>query len=120
MRWNATITLLGNPERYQDDEGAWHEGEPSRRTVFCNEMKYASMFMGNLRSNDVRSLNNNLQVDTGQQPEVQIQVRQEDYRGEPMCVYKGREYYISFYDRAGEFSVLSLVGRLNTVGRTDG
>ena len=106
------MTLLGNPERYQDEEGAWHQGEPTRRTIFCNESKYGSLFMANLRSNDVRMLNNNLKVDTGQMPEVQIAVRESEYHGEQEAIYKGKEYLVLYMTRAGENSILGLVRRL--------
>ena len=112
MRWNATVTLHGNPEMYQDEMGAWHEGEPSKRTVFCNERKYGSLFMANLRSNDVRMLNNNLIVDTDQMPEVVIDVRANEYAGEPRATYKGLEYEVLYMTRAGETSVLGLVRRI--------
>lgn len=112
MRWNATVTLLGNPEAYQDEEGAWHQGEPTQRTIFCNENKYGSMFMANLRSNDVRMLNNNLKVDTGQMPEVQLTVRESEYFGESEAIYKGQEYLVLYMTRAGENSILGLVRRL--------
>lgn len=112
MRWNEVVTLHGNPERYQDDEGAWHEGEPSKRTVFCNEGKYASIFMGNLRSNDIRMLNNNLKVDVGQMPEVQLQLRQEDYQGEHTCTYHGEQYIVLYVTRAGTMSIIGIARRL--------
>lgn len=115
MRWNGTVTLHANPERYQDEEGAWHEGELGSRKVFCNEMKYGSLFMANLRSNDVRMLNNNLNVDTGQMPEVQLQVRADAYQGEPLATYKGRQYEVLYVTLAGELSILGLVRRLGNV-----
>lgn len=116
MRWNATVTLHGNPERYQDEAGYWHEGELEERTVFCNVMKYGSIFMGNLRSNDVRMLNNNLKVDLGQMPEMQIQVRSEDYLGEPLATLDGTEYEVIYRTLAGELSILGLVKRIGNVG----
>lgn len=112
MRWNATITLHSNPERYQDEEGAWHEGDTTPRTIFCNEMKYGSMFMSNLRSNDVRALNNNIRVDVAQMPEAQIQVRESEYHGEHTCTFKGDEYIVLYRTRAGEFSILGIARRL--------
>ena len=115
MRWNGTVTLHANPERYQDEEGSWHEGQVTSRTIFCNEMKYGSLFMANLRSNDVRALNNNLNVDTGQMPEVQIQVRESEYRYEQTCTYKGQEYIVIYVTRAGELSILGLARRLGNV-----
>lgn len=120
MRWNATVTLHGNSERYQDDAGYWHEGELEERTVFCNVMKYGSLFMANLRSNDVRMLNNNLKVDVGQMPEIQIQVRSEDYLGEPLATYNGVEYEVLYATLAGELSILGLVKRIgNLIGEAD-
>ena len=112
MRWNRTVTLIATPNSYQDEMGAWHAGEPTRRTIFCNEQKYGSLFMANLRSNDVRMLNNNLVVDTGQMPEVQIAVRESEYRGEPLAEYRGVEYEVLYMTRAGENSVLGLVRRI--------
>lgn len=115
MRWNKVVTLHANGARYQDDEGAWHQGEPTSRTVFCNERKFGSEFMGNLRSNDVRMLNNNLQVDVGQMPELQIEVRQEDYLGEQTCTYEGVEYIVLYETRTGEKSILGIARRLGNV-----
>lgn len=111
MRWNRTITLLSQTP-YQDEEGAWHEGEVTERKVFCNELKYAPVFMGNLRSNDVRSLNNNPYVDNGFGLEVQLELRAEDYRGEKNALYEGEEVRILFCVRAGEYSHISLARRI--------
>ena len=115
MRWNGTVVLHSEAEPYQDEEGAWHRGSSVHRTVFCNERKYASMFMGNLRSNDVRSLNNNLQVDMGQMPECQLDVRTDEYLGEQTCTYRGLEYKVLYVVRAGELSTLALVRRIGNV-----
>lgn len=115
MRWNDTVTLVGNPEKYQDAEGAWHAGEPKKRTVFCNERKYGSMFMGNLRSNDVRLLNNNLKVDIGQMPEVQLEIRANEYMREDRCIYHGEEYIVIYVTRAGENSILGISRRIGNV-----
>ena len=115
MRWNEVVTLHGSPDKYQDEFGAWHEGELSSRDVFCNEMQWGSMFMGNLRSNTVRQLNNSLNVDMGQTPEVQLQVRCQDYQGESLATYHGLEYFVLYETRAGELSILGLVRRIGNV-----
>lgn len=115
MRWNYTLTLLANTERYQDEDGAWHEGKPTKRKIFCNERKYGSIFMGNLRSNDIRMLNNNLKVDVGQMPEAQIEVRTAEYRGEPECIFKGQRYIVLYVTINGDNSILGLVRRIGNV-----
>ena len=112
MRWNDTVTLVSLPKKYQDSAGAWHEGEGTERTIFCNRRLWGSMFMANLRSNEVRMLNNNLKVDTGFMPEAQIEVRAVDYGGENKCVYHGEEYEILYATNAGENMILGIAHRI--------
>lgn len=116
MRWNSTVTLLTKTQDWQDEEGAWHRGTEKRRTVYCNEHKYAGIFMGNLRSNDVRSLNNNLIVDVGSNPEVNLELRTVEYHGEERCLYKGTEYIIVYAVTAGENVIIAISRRLGNRG----
>ena len=115
MRWNDVVTLLGNEERYQDDEGAWHAGEPTERLIYCNRRNWGSLFMANLRSNEVRSLNNNLKVDTDMMPEAQLEVRAIDYKGERRCRYHDEEYTVLTVTNAGETAILGLARRIGNV-----
>lgn len=112
MRWNDVVTLLGNEEAYQDEEGSWHEGERTERLVYCNRRNWGSLFMGNLRSNEVRSLNNNLVVDTNMNPEAQIELRQVDYLGEKRCLYHDEEYTVLYVTNAGENCILGIARRI--------
>ena len=112
MRWNSTVELLTKTEDWQDEEGAWHRGEEVPRLVYCNERKFAGIFMGNLRSNDVRSLNNNLMVDLGSTPEAQLEMRAIDYQGEERCIYKGKEHIIIYSTQAGENVLIAIARRI--------
>jgi len=115
MRWNDVVTLVGNGERYQDDEGAWHEGEVTERLIYCNRRLWGNLFMSNLRSNEVRALNNNLNVDIDMMPEAHIEVRNIDYQGERRCLYHGEEYTVLYVTNAGETSILGIARRLGNV-----
>lgn len=114
MRWNDVITLIGG-ERYQDEEGAWHEGDRTERLIYCNRRLWGNLFMANLRSNEVRALNNNLNVDLDMMPEAQVEVRAIDYQGEKRCLYHGDEYTILYVTNAGEKAILGLARRIGNV-----
>ncbi len=99
MRWNDSVTLLSASEAYQDDEGAWHEGERREREVFCNPRT-----MGLVAMTDV--------IDAGLRVDCQVQVRAIDYEGEDQVCYHGRELEVVYVTGSGENRILSLGRRL--------
>lgn len=95
MRWNEVCTLVGNPRRYQDLAGAWHEGEPERRRVYCNRYSV--------------SLDSwSTAIDAGLRPEAEIQLRACDYLGEPEVELGGVEYDVGRVSGGGDFVRLTL------------
>lgn len=107
MRWNETATLLGAPARYQDDYGAWHVGEPSERTVFCNPNSVGLMTWTNERSRG------DLHVDAGSRPDAAIQLRTADFDGEEEVRYRGREYDVDSVVERGDLTTLTLIRRVS-------
>lgn len=95
MRWNEVCTLVGNPNRYQDQSGAWHEGEPARVQVFCNRYTVGADSWAT-------------SVDAGLRPEGELQLRACDYRGEPEVVLDGTEYDVGRVSVSGDFVRLTL------------
>ena len=112
MRWNKVVTLLTPAEKYQDEEGGWHYGEPVERTVFCNEYTIGMMTMSHLRSTDVRMANSNEPLDIGMRNEHMIELRSIDYKGEDRCVFEGEEYEIMFSTGSGETRLLAIGQRI--------
>lgn len=112
MRWNETITLLSATEKYQDETGAWHEGERTARTVFCNQMIIGFMTIANLRSSDIRMANTTEPVDVGLRNEHMIQIRAIDYNNEDKCIFHDDEYEIMYLSGGGEYRVLTIAQRL--------
>lgn len=112
MRWNKVVTLLSPTEKYQDSTGAWHEGERTERTVFCNEMIIGLMSLANLRSSDVRMANATQPVDVGMRNEHMLQVRTVDYNGEDQCIFEGEEYEVMYLSGSGETRTLTIGQRL--------
>lgn len=115
MRWKEVITFLGMTDPYQDSAGAWHQGERTERTVFCNEYTIGSMAMAHLRSNTVRMANGNEPIDVGMRNEHMVVVRAVDYHGEDKCVFRGDEYEVMYQTGSGEMLTLTIGQRFGTV-----
>lgn len=118
-RWNQTIILLAPAAKYQDAAGAWHEGERTRREVFCNEMTIGLMTMAQLRSADVRAQSASNSLDVGLRNEHMVQVRADEYEGEDQCIFKGEEYEILYLSGSGEYRTLTIGQRLGNGVVTD-
>lgn len=114
MRFNDAVTLLSTPQRYQDETGAWHEGEPVQRTIFCNPMTIGVVAMANLRSSEVRMMNATQPVDVGLRNEHMLQIRALDYAEEQQCIYHGEQYEVLYASGSGEFRVLTIGQRLGS------
>lgn len=114
MRWNRTVTLLSPVEKYQDEEGGWHYGEPRKREIFCNEYTIGVMVMSHLRSSDVRMANATEPVDVGIRNEHMLQVRSLDYESEDRCIYEGEEYEILYSTGSGETRLLTIGQRIGS------
>ena len=111
-RWNRTLTLLTPAERYQDEEGGWHYGEPAKRVIFCNEYSIGVMTMAHLRSSEVRMANDNEPVDVGIRNEHMVQVRAIDYNSEDRCIYEKEEYEILYSTGSGDYRLLTIGQRI--------
>jgi len=107
MRWNETVVLLGASKRYQDDMGAWHVGEPDKRTVFCNPYSVGVATWTNERSRG------DLHVDAGPRPDASIQLRTVDFGGEEEVEYRGRQYDVDTVIEKGDFVTLTLIRRVS-------
>lgn len=90
-RWNETITLLSSPNKYQDEEGAWHEGEQVGREVFCNPGMIGLMTMAQLRSSEVRITGTDEAPEVGLRGMHMVYIRDIDYGGEAQVIYRGKE-----------------------------
>ncbi len=108
MRWNDCVTLLSSADSYQDSSGAWHEGERTQRTIFCNPMNIGVMAMAHLRSSDVRMNNSTEPLDTGFHNEHLLQVRAIDYENEDQCIYHGEVYDVMYSSGGGELRTLAI------------
>lgn len=111
-RWNRTLTLLTPVDKYQDEEGGWHYGEPKKRVIFCNEYTIGVMVMSHLRSSEVRMANDNEPVDIGIRNEHMVQVRSVDYNSEDRCIYENEEYEILYSTGAGDYRLLTIGQRI--------
>lgn len=118
-RWNRVVTLLTPDEGYQDEEGAWHYGDPTERTIFCNEYTIGFMAMAHLRSSDVRMANDNEPVDIGVRNEHMLEVNALDYQREDRCIYEGDEYEILYSTGSGEKRILTIGQRIGGMGKAD-
>lgn len=99
MRWNETVTFLGNAERYQDAAGVWHGGEPDRSEVFCNRYN--------------RGFDESTDPDVGLREVAEVQVRKEDYSDQPRAELGGREYDVAGVSGSGEFLRVLLERRIS-------
>lgn len=102
MRWNETITLLQPANAYQDDEGAWHEGQRVEREVFCNPGTIGLMTIAQLRSSEVRITAGDTAPDMGLRMMHVVYVRQVDYEGEDQVIYRGTEMDVIAATTEGE------------------
>lgn len=95
MRWNDVYTLLSNSGRYQDEAGAWHEGEPEASQAFCNLRSVgAATWAG--------ALDNGMRVD------AEVEMRSVDYDGQPRVELFGDEYRVLHVTRSGDLVRLQL------------
>lgn len=111
-RWNRTVTLLTPTEMYQDDEGAFHYGEPTKRTIFCNEYTIGIMAASHLRSSEIRMANDSEPVDVGIRNEHMLQIHGIEYKNEDRCIYEGEEYEILYSTGSGEMRLLTIGQRI--------
>ena len=95
MRWNDTCTLVGSPNRYQDEAGAWHEGEPAKREVFCNRYSVGA---------DAWATS----LDAGLRADAEVQLRACEYAREQTVVFDGVEYDVERVVGKGDFVRLQL------------
>lgn len=107
MRWIDTVTLVSR-EPYQDEVGAWHEGEPVERTVFCNRRTLSLQ-----RRSEA--------VDVGMRADAEVEVRTCDYAGETEAVYSlvpgaAPETFDAEPSVSGDFTYLTLSRRLAELG----
>ena len=101
-RWNDTITLLSAPRAYQDEEGAWHEGEREEREVYCNVGMLGTMTMAQLRSSEVRITSGGLMPNVGLTEMHVVWIRQIDYDGEDQVIFRGKEMDVIAATSEGE------------------
>ena len=90
-RWSEEITLLKADKAYQDDEGAWHEGERTARRVFCNKGIMGLMTMAQLRSSEVRITGGEDVPEVGMRSMHVVYIREADYEGEDQVIFHGKE-----------------------------
>lgn len=98
MRWADVVTLVSHPGMEQDETGAWHEGEPTERAVFCNRRT-----LGAQRRSEA--------VDVGMRAEAEVEVRTCDYHGETEAVFLGVRYDAE-PSQSGDFTYLTLGRRV--------
>lgn len=98
MRWADVVTLVSHPGMHQDETGAWHEGEPVERVVFCNRRT-----LGAQRRSE--------SVDVGMRAVAEVEVRTCDYHGETEAFFEG-ETYDAEPTQSGDFTYLTLGRRL--------
>lgn len=107
-RWNDTITLLSPANPYQDESGAWHEGERTATEVFCNPRT-----MGLTQAASV--------VDAGLRVAAQVQIRACDYNDQDQVQYHGQELEVTYVSGGGEYRYLTLARKVgNDGGEEDG
>lgn len=98
-RWTETVTLLSEPDAYQDSGGAWHAGRPVKTEVFCN------VYTMSLSSRSAA-------VDMGLEAAAQVQVHAADYGGQQKCIWKGTKMEVVSVSDSGDFAVLTLGRRI--------
>lgn len=102
MRWNDEITLLSARDAWQDDEGAWHEGDRSERVVYCNHGTLGLMTMSQLHSSEVRITSGESVPEAGLREMHVVYVREVDYEGEDQVVFHGKEMEVIATTSEGE------------------
>lgn len=90
-RWCDEITLLKPANRWQDQEGGWHEGERVERRVYCNVGFMGLMTMAELRSSEVRITSGESTPNVGMHDMHVVWIRQVDYEGEDQAIFRGEE-----------------------------
>ena len=90
-RWADTITLLKPASKWQDDEGAWHEGEREEREVFASVQMLGTLALSQLRSSEVRFTSGEKVPHVGPTKMHVIYVKQIDYEDEDQLIYDGKE-----------------------------
>lgn len=90
-RWNETVTLLKPTKRWQDNEGAWHEGVREERTVFCNVGMLGTMTLAQLRSSEVRITSGENTPNVGMTAMHVLYIKQIDYDGEDQLIFRDEE-----------------------------
>lgn len=101
MRWNSCATLLGNPEKVQNPDGTWTDGEETRTEVFCNRYR--------------AGLDESSNPDTGLMEIAEIQIRACDYSDQPKVELGGKEYQVTYVNDSGEFARLTLRRMISNV-----
>ena len=90
-RWTETVTLLKPANKWQDEEGAWHEGEREEREVFASVQMLGTLALSQLRSSEVRFTSGEKVPHVGPTKMHVIYVKQIDYEDEDQLIYDGRE-----------------------------
>lgn len=111
-RWADTITLLKPASKWQDDEGAWHEGEREEREVFCDPGIIGSMTMAQLRSSEVRITSGENTPNVGMTRMDVVSIKQIDYDDEDQAIYRGKEMDVIAVTSEGENYKMILRRRL--------
>lgn len=106
------ITFLKSSNRYQDEEGAWHEGEVERRTVVCQSVIYGALTRAQLRSSDARLQNTNESPYVGFVTMATVELWTVDYEGEDRAIFRGEEVQVEIETMTGAKTQLILRRRL--------
>lgn len=101
-RWPETITLLKPVKKWQDDEGAWHEGEREAREVFCDVGIIGTMTMAQLRSSEVRITSGENTPNVGMTRMDVVYIKQIDYDDEDQVIFRGKEMDVIAATSEGE------------------
>lgn len=101
-RWAETIILLKPANKWQDDEGGWHEGEREEREVFCNVGMLGTMTMAQLRSSEVRITSGESAPNVGPTRMDVVYIKQIDYDEEDQAIFRGKEMDIIAATSEGE------------------
>lgn len=101
-RWNETIILLKPVNKWQDEEGAWHEGERESREVFCDSGMLGNMTMAQLRSSEVRITSGESSPNVGMTRMDVVRIKQIDYDDEDQAIYRGKEMDVIAATSEGE------------------
>lgn len=107
------IMLLSAPNKYQDVEGAWHEGERVSRTVQCQYVIYSALSHRNqIRDSNVRLQNIEDTPETGYVTMATVELWTIDYEGEDEAIYRGEEVHVEVGTTFGARTQLILRRRI--------